>query len=188
MYGDAKLCWKLKFTTTGAPIWLNRSGKGSKFEHCSTLLESLPSVWFWTTFGSQDKSAARRAALAVQMWPSQCNLAVSSRASPLPPFTQQPKHSQGLHPKDRHLQEAEVHDFCCTPKNWKHFLLHLVGAVLKEQKTRGVGRFANTHMYHCLTTMPRWPSVPPLFHLWPEFERRCCKSRCVKAPTGRYPR
>lgn len=109
-----------------------------------------------------------------------------ARASPLPPFTQQPKHSQGLHPKGRRLQGAAVHDFCHTPKNWRHFLLHLVDAVLKEQKTSVVGRLANTHRCHCLTVTPRWPSVPPLFHLWPEFGCRSFKSRYIKALTMWY--
>lgn len=187
MYGDAKLCWKLKFTTTGASIWLNKSGKGRKFEDCSTLLDSFPSACFWTTptTSSWDKPAVRRAASAAWMWPSQHDLAASSRASPLPPFTQQPKHSQGRHPKDRHLQEAGVHDFCCVQKKWKRFLVHLVGAVLKQQKTRGMGRFSNIHTYRCLTVTPHRPSVPPLFHLWPECECRCCKSRHEKAPSDR---
>ena len=38
MYRGAKLCQKLKFTTTGAPIWLNKSGKGSKFDHCRSTV------------------------------------------------------------------------------------------------------------------------------------------------------
>lgn len=33
MYRDAKQYQKLKFTITGAPIWLNKSGKGSNFTH-----------------------------------------------------------------------------------------------------------------------------------------------------------
>lgn len=93
------------------------------------------------------------------MWPHQCDTATSSRASPLPPFTQQPKHSQGLHPKERHLHKAEVHDFCCVSKNWVCFLVYLVGAVLKEQKMRRVGRFSDTHTYCCLTAMPHQSSI-----------------------------
>lgn len=187
MCKDAKLCSELKFTTTSAPIWLNKSGKGGKFEHRSMLLDSLFSSCFWTTraSSSRNKPAGRRAAFTVQMG-TQPVTPGHARASPLPPFTQQPKHSQELHPKGRRLQRAAVHDFCCTPKNWRHFLLHLVDAVLMEQKTRAVGRLANTRKCHCLTVTPHWPFVSPLFYPWLEFGCQSCKSRYIKALTRQY--
>lgn len=52
IYWDAKRCQKLKFTTRGAPIWLNKSGKGSNFTHLSTLAQlpshcEMDSLYLW---------------------------------------------------------------------------------------------------------------------------------------------
>lgn len=182
MYRDAKLQWKLKSTTTTAPIWLNISGK----EGCLGTAARCLIACFYVALDHAIRLLTRQTCCQEDHHSS------TDVTSPVWHGHQLEGQSFASFYTAAQTQPGTVSKREALTQSWgSWFLLRIkklgmFSGVSGGCSSEGAENEKSGKVFWYTHILLPHSDASPIFHLWPKFECQCYQSKCTKATTGWY--